>query len=110
MNWFTIGIIRAGLWSRAFSLSAITVNRMRQENADARQNKNSCCNIQHRTGPEAHPMLEVCIVRVVGDRLRPSSPRKVRCLGFPEKHLGRKAAGCEAVVHHSKVAKSAQLN
>jgi hypothetical protein len=34
-----------------FLFSAIGVNGMRYENADARQNKKSCCNIQHRTGP-----------------------------------------------------------
>jgi hypothetical protein len=43
---------------------------MCQENADARQNENSCCNIQHRTGPKAHPMLKICTVRLVGDRPR----------------------------------------
>jgi hypothetical protein len=43
---------------------------MRQENADACQNKNSHCNIQHRTGPKAHPVLEICTARLVGDRPR----------------------------------------
>jgi hypothetical protein len=36
-------------------MGAIGVDRVCQENADARQNKNSHCNIQHRTGPRAHP-------------------------------------------------------
>jgi hypothetical protein len=38
-----------------FLLSAIGLNRMRQENADAHQNENYGCNIQHRTGPKAQP-------------------------------------------------------
>jgi hypothetical protein len=39
--------------SRAFLLSAIGVNRMRHENADAHEKKKPCCNIQHRIGSKA---------------------------------------------------------
>jgi hypothetical protein len=41
--------------SGAALLRAIGVERMRQENTHARQNKNSRCDIQHPTSPEARP-------------------------------------------------------
>jgi hypothetical protein len=67
-----------------FSLGAIGVNRMRQENTDARQNKNSRCNIHHRTGPKAHPTLQICIVRFVGDRPRHFAHRFPRFRFWPQ--------------------------
>jgi hypothetical protein len=58
---------------RALLLGAIGVNRMRQENADTRYNKNSYGNIQHRTGPEARPYLDVCTVGLLAPNCDSSS-------------------------------------
>jgi len=46
---------------------------MRQENADTRYNKNSYGNIQHRTGPEARPYLDVCTVGLLAPNCGSSS-------------------------------------
>jgi hypothetical protein len=68
----------AQCFGRAFLLSAIGVNRMRHENADAHEKKEPCCNIQHRTGSKARPYvgnLHSSVGRRLAATFRPSAPR-----------------------------------
>jgi hypothetical protein len=72
---FCLGAV---LRSRAFLLSAIGVNRMRHENADAHEKKKPCCNIQHRTGSKARPYvgnMYSSVGRRLATTFRPSVPR-----------------------------------